>query len=422
MPDDPDERPALYRMLATLALVGVLVVSFAGDWKLVMAGGSIDLRNRVTGARAMSEGKDPYHLKWQRGMAERLCDPYNNAAMKVSLTTVTPTFLFLLLGPSALDYTEVQIVWLLVEWACLLGTGVVWWRLLRPGWRRWAWAVLLVSFTQTLAWRHHVDRGQIYVALLFLLSLWVALTCAGKTKSAGWVVGLLLCLRPTLLLALGPFIALRGGAGQWRAVALSVSLFALLPMLLKAGVWRDYFVGMGEWSEVYRAGEKPRPPAQNYPAEIEGIPLDKLAHYEVRQTADSSLIRILKGYGVLNFPQWPLGLALMMGMAAWWWRHHSNRNEELMAGALAWAFLTDWFLPAYRHPYNDVLVCAVLAAAFWTERRSIWLVLLAVPVGWWFYRVLPSARWQSHLPTVLLLAASLGVLWPKYTRGKASPS
>lgn len=422
MPEDPDERSALYRMLAVLALLGVMVTGFAGDWKLVTGGGSIDLRNRVTGARALSEGLDPYHLKWQRGMSERLCDPYNNAAMTVSLTTVTPTFLFLMLGPAMLDYEDVQVLWLMVEWLCLLGTGMVWWWLLGAGWRRWVWAVLVASFSHTLAWKHHVDRGQMYVVLLCLLSLWVALTWAGKKRMAGWVVGLLLCLRPPLLLALAPFVVLRGGVGQWRTVALSACLFALMPMLLKAGVWQDYFAGMAQWSEVYRAGEKPRPPAQSYPAEIEGIPLDKLAHYEVRQTADSSIIRILKGYGVLNFPQWPLGLALTLGIAAWWRRYGSNRQEELVAGVLAWAFLTDWFLPAYRHPYNDVLVCAVLAAVLWTGRRSVWLMLAGVGAGWWFYEVLPSARWQSHLPTVLLLVAGVSALWPKNTHGKAARS
>ena len=30
---------------------------------------------------------------------------------------------------------------------------------------------------------------------------------------------------------------------------------------------------------------------------------------------------------------------------------------------LAWAFLMDWFLPAYRNPYNDLLVLSVFACA-----------------------------------------------------------
>jgi hypothetical protein len=36
------------------------------------------------------------------------------------------------------------------------------------------------------------------------------------------------------------------------------------------------------------------------------------------------------------------------------------------------------------------------------------------------YHVMPTARWQIHVPTVIMLVAGMGVLLPKLTRGKAA--
>ncbi|HBJ84069.1 MAG TPA: hypothetical protein DDZ88_09420 [Verrucomicrobiales bacterium] len=63
MSDDSNERSELLRLLAVLALAGVLVVSFYGDRKLVTTGGSIDYRNRITGARVMAERLDPFQYR-----------------------------------------------------------------------------------------------------------------------------------------------------------------------------------------------------------------------------------------------------------------------------------------------------------------------------------------------------------------------
>ena len=419
MSDDPNERSELLRLLAVLALAGVMVVSFFGDWKMVTTGGSIDYRNRITGARVMAEGLDPFHYKWRRGAAEELCDPYNNLAVTVSQTTVTPTYLFLMLPLAALSYGDAQVLWLVIEWACLLGTGVVWWRLLTPGWKRWAWAAVVAGFSHTLAWKHHVDRGQVYALLVFLLSLWVALTRSQRQNWAGVVAGLLLCVRPPLLLLLAPFIGLRDRA-QWRAALISTMIFALLPMALRGGIWQDYLSGMKDWSALHRQGERPRPPAETYPATIECIELDTLARYHVRQYADSSIIRILKGQGILNFPDWPLGLALAAGVGVWWWSRRQADEMKVLAGILAWAFLMDWFLPAYRNPYNDLLVLSVFACALLAGRKSLWIALLGIPAGWVLYQIMPTARWQIHVPTVIMLVAGICLLLPKLSRGKAA--
>ena len=91
-------------------------------------------------------------------------------------------------------------------------------------------------------------------------------------------------------------------------------MFVLLPMAFRGSIWTDYLSGMKAWSELHRHGEAPHPPAQTYPATVEGIGLDTLARYHVRQYADSSINRIIRGQGVLDFPEWPLGLALLQSL------------------------------------------------------------------------------------------------------------
>ena len=73
-----------------LALAVLAVWSFAADWAMVSKSGSIDYRNRVTGLRLLADGEDPYHYKWTLGKPERFFDPFENPALPITKTTVTP--------------------------------------------------------------------------------------------------------------------------------------------------------------------------------------------------------------------------------------------------------------------------------------------------------------------------------------------
>ena len=59
-------------------------------------GGSIDLRNRVTGARIAADKKDPYIYKWKTGDPTVFLDLYNQPGALLSKTTVTPWVLSLI--------------------------------------------------------------------------------------------------------------------------------------------------------------------------------------------------------------------------------------------------------------------------------------------------------------------------------------
>jgi hypothetical protein len=109
-----------------LILVVLLLASFIIDGLNVEQGGSIDYRNRVTGARLLAAGLNPYTYKWNRDDPEIYCDLYNNPKLPVSKTTVTPTMLTLTMGEAALPYRIDQWFWFLGQWTLLLGTAWCW--------------------------------------------------------------------------------------------------------------------------------------------------------------------------------------------------------------------------------------------------------------------------------------------------------
>ena len=93
------------------ALALLLFVSFLIDAANMNQGGAIDLRNRITGARLLAHGIDPYTYKWSRSEPEEYCDPYNNPRLPVSKTTATPALLVATMPYALFPYRNGQYLW-----------------------------------------------------------------------------------------------------------------------------------------------------------------------------------------------------------------------------------------------------------------------------------------------------------------------
>jgi Glycosyltransferase family 87 len=416
-------------VVAGFALGLLILISFGIDWRNVSAGGTIDFRNRITGARLLMQGEDAFHYKWRSGGPPELCDPYNNPALPISRVTVTPTLLMLNFPLAVLPYRTAQFVWMTMQWLLLLGTALLWMRLIPSPRLRWLWAALVVGFTYTVAWRHHVDRGQAYVLILFLLACWTLVTRHLKFGNSIWgglIAGLLIAVRPPLLLLVGPFVLLRR-RGQIAGAVIGLALSAGLPMLWDSSCWSDYYSGMQTWSELYRAGTgNPRPPPQAYPPFVEGISIDQLARFGVIPFADSSLFALFRSWGISNVSALPVALALVALIALWFWVSRSQPEDVLLIGIAAWAFLADLFIPAPRNSYNDPVILNVLAFLLIMRTRHswmAWLLLASWPVGWIIGEMLPRQKWIINLPTTIMIVAALLVLLrPAFEKTKQKPT
>lgn len=402
-------------------VVAILITihSFNIDKTIVNQGGSIDLRNRITGARLMRDGYDAFHYKWRSGDPDIYCDVYNHLSLKISKTTVSPTCMSLLLPIAGLNYAEVQLWWLLSQWVMLIGTAIVWWMILPKWWQKVTILGFLILYTYTFPWRLHIDRGQIYIHYIFFISLWIFLTRLQNKRAsqvAGVIGALLVGLRPPFLLLLAPVIWLKD-RNQILPAVIAGAIFFVMPMVPRASAWGDFASGMKDWSEYYRKFEPiPRSVGQAYPDKLEGMDINQVARVVVRQYADSSLFRMLKYLKISNFPSWPITL-LLLGLLGWWfWKFRDQELHFLLVGIAAWVFLIDWFLPAYRNPYNDVLGFGAVAFAL-LRKNPLWFAisLLAFPIGYFFYRTLPGSgnRWCLFLPTICFLFPAIVALFPE---------
>jgi hypothetical protein len=392
-----------------------LSLSFGIDLYNTSQGGAIDLRNRITGARLLAHDIDPYHYKWHEPDPPEYCDPYNNPNLPVSKTTATPALLLLHFPVAALPYRLGQLLWFLVQWALLLGTGWLWLRRCATARQRWLVAFFLAGFTYTASWRLHAERGQAYVLLLFLFACWLTATLDPKWGNRFWtglLAGFLTTLRPPFLL-LAPFLAFHR-RGQLPGVAAGLLLGIALPMFWQPGCWTDYFSAMQANSFIYRTDFNPHNP-QAWPARIEGVPtVDILAFFVPIPYADFSAHALLRWLGFAPFPDLPVLLVAIAPFGFWLYLSRKEPATNLLPGLAAWFFLIDLFLPAFRNNYNDVLIINLVALALITSSRlpwGFWPCVAALPLGWAVYAFSPDQAWLINLPALFFTIGSALVVF-----------
>jgi hypothetical protein len=403
-------------LLATGAglLLFLLLVSMWIDANDAGLGGAIDLRNRITGARLMSDGTDPYTYKWAPGDPAMYCDPFNNPHLPVSKTTSSPAMLGFTLPWAALPYRSGEFMWLTAEWLFLAGTVRIWWRACHDNWQRALIGLFLTIFTFTSAWRLHVDRGQCYVLFTFLFALWAAWTLRGGRGwafAAGFAAGFLVMLRPPCAVLL-PVLAWRR-RDQWLGMSSGLLAGLLLPMMFMGDIWGDYGSAMQEFSYLYRHDFNPRSGLVDYPSFIENIPVALLGYYAPISYSDSSIHRLLREMGVEPISGTLVFLAGTIPFGLWCWRAVARLDlPRLLLGLAAWMYLLDFMLPSYRDSYNDVLALNFLFLGILIAPRhwpAIVPAVLALVAGLAVYAASPELT--VYIDTSSVLFAVSAVLW-----------
>ncbi len=401
-----------------LVIVGLaLVASFGLDFSHTVQFGAVDFRNRITGARLMEHGIDPYHYIWRAGDPAEFCDLRNNPNLTVSKTTVTPAMLLFYAPLAALPYRAAQFAWLFAQWGLLLGAVLLWVRGGVTALQFWLAALAVTGLTYTPAWRWEAERGQCYTIMIFFFAYWlIATRPQERTKdfAAGCVAGILIALRPPFVVLL-PFVALHR-RGQLTGLVIGLLLGVVPPMLMHPAVWTDYLVAMQTNSEDYRyAIHPPRPSDQGFPATIEGTPVTLLGNMASFPFADASIYALARRFGFAPLPDLPLLLAFGVCFLAWlaWLRNRAVKS--LLPGMAAWLFLADFFLPTTRWGYYDVLILNVILAGIITAKKFPWSIvpcLLALPVMWSFYAFARVPIFLLYLSEVLLaLGATISLFW-----------
>ena len=413
MPAGSLRMPRFLAAAALPALVFALVLSFWIDADNVTRGGAIDLRNHITGARLLAAGIDPYTYKWKRDDPDIYCDPYNNPHLPVSKTTSSPAMLVLTMPWATLPYRNGQLLWFGAQWALLLGAGALWWRAAGTREQRLLLGAIVALFTYGAGWRLHAERGQNYVVLTVLLALWLAGTLrAGRGWSflAGFAAGGLAVTRPPCLLLL-PLLAWRR-RDQLPGMAAGLLLGLGLPMVFLFPAWSDYVHAMGQHAWFYLHAIEPRPGPQSFPPLVENMPVMKLGCYVPIVFADGSIHALLRFLGAEPVPAAAVflpGAAAFAAWSAWAWRRRLDL-PRLLLGLAAWMYLLDFFLPAYRNIYNDVLALNFLALGVLVVPRFRLPHVttgLALAVGIYGYIASPEIDWLIDLPALLYAVSAV---------------
>jgi len=403
------------QVVAGVVAALALLVSFSVDFSNTMQGGSIDLRNRITGVRLFENGLDAYYYKWHEGDPEEYCDVYNNPKLPVSKTTVTPTLLLLHAPYAAVPYRLGQFLWLFTQWGLLLGTGLLWFCACPKPWQRWVIVAFMIGFSFTAAWRLHAERGQSYVLLAFVFSAWLTLTLNRAWKesfAAGFLAGFLMTLRPTFLL-LSLFIGLHR-RGQLPGALTGLAICFLGPLLIHPPVWSEYFKAVDTNAYLFLQHIDPRPGQQHYPPTIEGTSTDLLGNFVAIPYARFSVYDFLDGLPLERIPVQVVPAIAAGFFCLWLWFTRKIEADLLLPGLAASFFLIDLFLPVFRESYNDVLVLPLAGSALAVTSRFPWALgfcLLALPCGWLVYALTLDDPIMIDLPPIFFSIGSLFFLF-----------
>ena len=361
----PKNRDKILNLLLILIVI-VVILGFITDIKNTLKYGGIDLRNRVVGARVLIEGMDPYFFQWHQGMSDRLLDPLVLPNSIVSRVTVPPTVLIFHATIAGFSYLQQKIIWLIVQWAAFLSTIFMFARRSDSPLKKNLILLLGWFFLNSLFWRVHVERGQIYIIYVFLLSLaWFFSQTEFKYHNilSGFFIGLTATLRPPIILISLPFLIYRKWAFLWGGIIGILSSLSFSLVLVKLSIWQSYFSAMSGMTSLINLRQDSfftnNIDENNtlYPQTIEGMnninSMIDLPHPR------SSLIMIADSLN-LNFISANIliiSLFFIIILVSFFLlslpRKNISINSIFLSGMVLY-LIAEFFIPAPRDSYNDV--------------------------------------------------------------------
>lgn len=360
-----------------------------------------DLRNRVVGARMVSDGRSPYFYKWQPADGIRYYDPDNFDSLKVSNTTATPLFHRLLIPLSNAAEKNIQMYWVLLQY--LLFAATVWMGWLAASNSLQKTVVLLVSavFLQTDAWTMEIANGQVYIIVPFLAMAFYHCLRSAPLPSyrlllAGFIAAVFIGIRPNALLFLLPFLWwIRKRSLKQGLLLFSVPVLLLAWVLFQPGermLWQDYRLHLNEQVKVHQdmlpslQQNAPRPSIQQW----EGIDISEMQRQErwhpIRFNSENgNLFVLVNSVTHQKIPVFALAVLLLLcilsflllfyrkyrGSATW------SVAEMALAGYLL-LMIADFLSPVHRHQYYAVqwLFPLLMLANGYRRMNPWWLMVL----------------------------------------------
>jgi hypothetical protein len=427
------------RLLLLVAVLAVLGYTIQRDIRFEK-GYTGDLRNRVTGARMIKDGRSPYFYKWRKGDGLRYYDPENFNSVRPANMTSTPV-LYRLLSPLAeLPQSIISVCWLVLEYLILAGITLFALYRARSGLQKQLVLLVFLLALLTNGWKEQVANGQTYLlvplfAMLFLV-FWEKDDHPVWAIAAGIAAACLVLIRVNTLLFFLPFLFMtRWHTRSWLLVFfIPIGLFTAwtLSTAHERGLWRDYFANVSEATTLNQA-EHPalqvNEPDPRFPV-WEGV--DTMESYRYMQAPPARIYSENGNFFVFyklvfhrTLPVATLALLsflLVVSLGALFYFHHRVPDSPQLPAAAVFGFclfmIADLFSPIYRHQYYTVqwfLPLLIAAANFSYRERSEYALLLLGLLLNCFH--LPFIKMQNsigeYLILFILLRLSMLSAWPE---------
>jgi hypothetical protein len=340
-----------------------------------------DLRNRVVGARIIEDHGSPYFYKWQPGDSVRYYDPQAFDIYTPSISTSTP-FLHRLLMPVAdLPFAAAMRVWLVVLYVlyfAMVACAIV---VARDAQARLAVVLVALLFLLTNAWALHTKYGQTYLLIPALGML--VFTLRRRPWLVGWAAAALVAVRPNAVLALLPFVFMRGFKGVW-VIPGVIALFWVFVEGHDRELWSDYRAMVYAQVQIHQELAAETRPAVVDPGYVhwEGLDMDtvraRIMQDPVHIYSENGNLFVL--YRKMIGHRMPLALLGVLGVisivavmaALVVVRRRSGELEPAQLAIIGFCLymISDLLSPIYRHAYYGVqwILPLLLAASLYRGR------------------------------------------------------
>jgi len=400
-----------------------------------------DLRNRIVGARIISDGHSPYFYKWKEGDGLRYYDPDNFDTLKPSVMTSTPFMHRLLLPIANRPQAQIAQYWLVLEYLLLAGMTVFAFYCARPRGQRIAVMAVALLFLYTNAWKCQVSHGQYYLLIAAFGMLFYA--SLQHQKSVGWALlgGLaaacMVLIRPYAILFFIPLaLSARGFSRRWIIAGLIPGVLLvgwILTSTSELDLWKDYAQMLQEQLKVHQ--DLPHEIVHNAPDPHyrywEGLDMsavnDHMKHTWSNVYSENGNVFVL--YRLLlhrKLSVTALGLLCMTvlaGLTARWYCTRRSTGDRDLTRMAVFGFclymIADLFSPIYRHQYYTVqwIFPLLLAAVIWSPQRKRWYGVLLIGLLLSILH-LPFVKMGNTIGEYLILMALLAISLLPGTSGK----
>lgn len=370
------KREKTLKYFISILLISAVLISIIGlnkDFKNTIEYGTVDLRDRIVGARLLIEKQDPYFYHWKEGEPERFYNGWDNNSLPISRAQVTPAVLTFFSIFAGFSFKTIKIIWFLTQWSFLIGSIA----LLANSTKCWLksriiWIFSLIVISGSSFWRLHVERGQSYIFYIFLIALsyWIYnRNFKGNHIVSGFFIGLAITTRPTYILMCIPILIYKKFKIMLGIISGTI-IGILIPFVYgNFSIWKSYFTMSNIFANSFINGPNVLSSGIVPDRVVEG--LSNLKTMAPMHVSDTSVISVFKYILKIDLTWNSLIILLLLVLAIATiiliiFREGSNNIKLIFLIGLVLSLIAAFFLPAPRYSYQNV----------------IWLLLFAVLIDY----------------------------------------